>query len=117
MNYSYFVSVNNDRCRGCRICEMACSITHFKECNPTGSRIRAIRSIEDGILYAVPAVCQQCEEPVCMSVCPFSAIYRDQETGAKIVDADKCVGCRRCVYACPFGGTTVDSETKKSMKC
>ena len=117
MNYSYFVSINADNCRGCKTCEMACSISNVKECSPTRSRIRAIRNIQDGTLYAAPAVCQQCEDPICQAVCPVSAIYKDQETGAKLVDEDKCLGCRRCVYACPFGGCTVDAETKVSTKC
>jgi carbon-monoxide dehydrogenase iron sulfur subunit len=117
MEITNLVSANAELCRSCKTCEMACSISHFGECNSTRSRIRAIRTLEDGSFYAAPAVCQQCEDPICQAVCPVKAIYRSSETGAKLVDADKCLGCRRCVYSCPFGGCTVDVETKVSTKC
>lgn len=117
MNHSYYVSINADKCRGCKTCEMACSTHHFKESNPTRSRIRGVTEMHDGVLYSAPVVCQQCEDPVCQAVCPFDAIYKSHETGAKLVDETKCVGCRRCVYACPFGGTMVDEQTKISTKC
>jgi carbon-monoxide dehydrogenase iron sulfur subunit len=116
-NYTYLVTIHPEKCRGCRTCEMACSLSHFNECNPTKSRIRAIRTEESGVLYSFPVLCQQCEEPACLAVCPVGAIYRDPETGAKLVNGDKCIGCRRCVYICPFGGVSVDPETKTSFKC
>lgn len=117
MDYRYLIAVNVEKCRGCQTCEVACSLGHFGECNPTRSRIRAIRRFEGAVHYSVPAVCQHCEEPICQSVCPMGAISRHPETGAKVTDALKCVGCHRCEYACPFAGCTVDPETKVSIRC
>ena len=117
MSHTYCLTVNHEKCRGCKACEMACSLHNVKECNPTRSRIRGVRTLHDGVLYSAPVVCQQCEDPVCQAVCPFGAIYRANDTGAKLVDESKCVGCRRCMYACPFGGTMVDEQTGVSSKC
>ncbi|MBW2367620.1 MAG: 4Fe-4S dicluster domain-containing protein [Deltaproteobacteria bacterium] len=117
MSYSYLISTNYELCRGCRLCELVCSFSHHEEFNPARSRIRAIRTETDGIVTNVPAGCQQCEEAVCMAVCPVNAISRDPDTGAKLVDGDKCLGCRRCAYTCPFGGIMVDHVEKIASKC
>ena len=46
--------------------------------------------------------CRHCLEPACVSVCPVGALYKN-ENGAVVYDADKCMGCRYCLVACPFG--------------
>ena len=117
MNYKYLITINAEQCRGCRICEMVCSFSHETEFNPTKSRIRSIRTEVEENVCLVPVVCQQCEDPVCMDVCPVGAIYEDSASGAKLVNQEKCIGCRRCVYVCPFGGISVDPDTKTGVKC
>ena len=47
--------------------------------------------------------CLHCLNPTCVSVCPVGAFHKDESTGAVVYDADKCIGCRYCMYACPFG--------------
>ncbi len=47
--------------------------------------------------------CLHCMVPTCESVCPIGAFHKDQKTGAVIYDSYKCIGCRYCMYACPFG--------------
>jgi Fe-S-cluster-containing hydrogenase component 2 len=61
--------------------------------------------------------CQQCDDPACMNICPTDAIYLDAETGAKVINYDKCIGCKMCMIACPFGAVSVDPVTKKVVKC
>jgi carbon-monoxide dehydrogenase iron sulfur subunit len=116
-NYTYLVTVHPEKCRGCRTCEMACSFSHENEFNPKKSRIRSLKTEIDGLFYSIPVACQQCEDAVCMSGCPFKAIYRDPETGAKLVNPNKCTGCRRCMMICPFGAPSVSSDKKISFKC
>jgi Fe-S-cluster-containing hydrogenase component 2 len=103
------------KCTGCRLCEMACSIKQANVSNPSRARIHIIRYELEGII--VPMLCQQCESPPCMGVCPSGAISRDERLGAIVVDYDKCIGCKMCVSACPFGGMGVDPVTEKVIKC
>jgi anaerobic carbon-monoxide dehydrogenase iron sulfur subunit len=111
------IVVDVERCVGCRCCEYACSTKNYGECNPARSRIFAVRSVVDGTIAAVPVVCQQCEDPLCVAMCPVTALSRDEGTHAVVVDADRCLGCRTCVEVCPFGAPSVDPRTGTSEKC
>jgi len=59
----------------------------------------------------------QCVSPACLHICPSGAITLEEATGAKIIEHAKCIGCRMCMLACPFGAVTVDPITKKVIKC
>jgi Fe-S-cluster-containing hydrogenase component 2 len=52
-----------------------------------------------------------------MSVCPKEAIFADDELSRIMIDYDKCIGCRMCVAACPFGAMEFDAEIKRVVKC
>jgi len=112
------LQVDIEKCVGCRTCEVACSLRNAGESNPTRSRIRIIRYERAGKFHNyVPMVCQQCSDPLCMEACPVNAISRDQGTGALVVDADSCVGCKVCSMACPIGGVSIDPVTDVAYKC
>jgi Fe-S-cluster-containing hydrogenase component 2 len=111
------LAIDVKKCVGCTICEMACSLYNNKECNPRKSNIRVIRYEEEGIVYSVPVVCQQCEKAICKEVCPVRAIYRDIKTGALLINDSKCIGCKSCVNACPFGGISFEKDKGISTKC
>ena len=59
----------------------------------------------------------QCDEPWCLMACPKGAIAKDPASGVVTVDEIKCVGCRTCVSACPFGMIKYAAEKKKADKC
>lgn len=103
------------KCTGCKTCELACSLYQTGVCNPASSRRKTIHFDDD--ILDVPMQCQQCDDPACMNVCPAEAIYLDEATGAKCINEDKCIGCKMCTIACPFGAITVDPLTKKVVKC
>ncbi len=88
-----------------------------KECNPEKSNIRVVRYEDEGVLYSIPVVCQQCEKALCQQVCPTSAIFRNPETNALVIDRDKCIGCRYCATACPFGAIAFDPQMGTARKC
>lgn len=111
------LTVDVENCTGCRCCEFACSLRNYQECNPSRARIYVVRSQVDGVVTTVPVTCQQCEDPLCVAMCPASALSRSAETRAVVVDADKCLGCRTCVEVCPFGAPSVDPRTGKAEKC
>ncbi len=63
--------------------------------------------------------CMHCADPSCVSACPVSAMTKDPVTGVVGYNADKCIGCRYCVAACPFGipKYQYDSPTGRIGKC
>jgi Fe-S-cluster-containing dehydrogenase component len=63
--------------------------------------------------------CLHCVDPSCVSACPVSAMRKDPVTGVVTYDADACIGCRYCVYACPFGVPQFDINNPlgKIAKC
>lgn len=112
MKYSF--KVTPSRCTGCRTCELACAFTHTKEQKPGRSRIYPIAY---GPSKYVPVTCLQCDDPACVKSCLFDALKRNPETGAIDLDRARCVNCRACVAACPFGCALVDSVHDEVVKC
>jgi carbon-monoxide dehydrogenase iron sulfur subunit len=111
------LSINADNCTGCRMCELACSSSKEGEFIPDRSRIRVIDNRLEG--WSRPTVCLQCEQPMCMAACPEEAISKIKtEQGDPVVeiDADKCIGCRSCMVACPFGAISFFPKPK-AAKC
>ncbi|MGQ9679226.1 MAG: 4Fe-4S dicluster domain-containing protein [Candidatus Bathyarchaeia archaeon] len=112
------IQVDIERCVGCRTCEVACSLKKTGRVYPSRARIKVIRFEKRGEFHNyVPMVCQQCSTPLCMDACPLNAIYRDQNTGAVVVNEDACVGCRVCTVACPIGGISLDPVKNVAVKC
>lgn len=103
-----------EKCTGCGSCELACSFMHENEFKPSASRIGVFRSEEDGA--NMPMTCFQCEEAACQKACKPGALWRD-ENGVVRFEESKCIGCKMCVMACPFGNIAYDREEKKIRKC
>ena len=109
------LSINYQKCTGCRLCELVCSVSHDGISNPARSRIRVMKWEAEG-LY-IPMSCQQCQDAPCMNVCPVKAISREESMARVMVDYDKCIGCRSCVAVCPFGAMSFNTIDRKVFKC
>ena len=85
------------------------------ECNPKLSMIRIIKDEENGI--DLPLVCQQCETPVCMKICPVDAVIRDDKIGIVKIKGERCIGCRMCQLVCPLGAISLHPTQRAMVKC
>jgi len=104
-----------EKCTGCRACVIACSFVKKKVFSLIKSRIWILK-IEDKCL-AIPIVCEQCEDPPCMIVCPVRAIAIDPEIGRVMINSELCIGCKECIWVCPFGAIRLDPDKKIAVKC
>ena len=107
--------VDAAKCTGCRLCEQVCSVWHEGTVNPYRARIRVVKWELEG--EVLPMVCRQCDDPPCQQICPTEAISKAADTGWVTVDYERCIGCRMCISACPFGAMDYDMVGKKVIKC
>ncbi|HTY21748.1 MAG TPA: 4Fe-4S dicluster domain-containing protein [Desulfomonilaceae bacterium] len=121
------------RCVGCRRCELACTEFNDGKASPAMARIKIARNLDFGPkgLHAgqrgqgnwgnglvIQDLCKQCPHPVpCANACPNDAIVVKPPTNARVVDPDKCIGCKMCQRACPWEMMSFDSDTNKATKC
>ncbi len=109
------LKINYERCTGCRLCEQACSVYHENVLNHEKSRIKIVKWEDRGIY--VPLVCRHCEDAKCIKACPTKALYREPNINAVLIDEEKCMGCKMCITACPFGAISFNPDSKKIIKC
>jgi Fe-S-cluster-containing dehydrogenase component len=64
------------------------------------------RDIDVRTSFFVPKLCNQCDNPPCVTVCPVGATYMTED-GVILVDQEHCIGCRYCIQACPYGARFV----------
>lgn len=101
--------IDTRKCVGCHACTVAC-IAENKL--PPGVVYRPVLTETFGDYPNVqmrffPRPCMQCEEPPCVPVCPVNATHKRPD-GIVAIDYDRCIGCRYCVVACPYGARTSD---------
>lgn len=113
------IVVNLDRCTGCFGCEVACKMENGVALGERWSKVFTVGPVgeyPDMTRYALPTMCQQCENAPCVSVCPTGASYRDGNN-VVLVDKEKCIGCKYCMAACPYGARYAIVETGVVGKC
>ncbi|MFC1868821.1 4Fe-4S dicluster domain-containing protein [Thermodesulfobacteriota bacterium] len=107
-----------ERCVQCHACELACKSLHQVE---PGVKWRSVVGIWRGeypypVSRSLSLSCMHCGDPVCEVSCPTNAIRKRDEDGIVVVDQSRCIGCRTCFIACPFGVPQFGSDGKM-QKC
>jgi Fe-S-cluster-containing dehydrogenase component len=100
----YAMVIDLDRCMGCRACMEACKVENN---TPQGSFWMYVFRFEEGEFpnvrtWFMPRPCMHCDNPPCVKVCPVGARYKRTD-GLVATDYDRCIGCRYCEVACPYG--------------
>ena len=107
--------VDEEKCTGCRACELACSLANCQEFAPSKALLRVDKTETEGL--DIPLICRQCGNAPCISACPTKALSKDASTKAVLVDQEKCIGCRLCSKACPFNSISFTVEKGKAAIC
>ncbi|SLN76252.1 4Fe-4S dicluster domain-containing protein [Oceanibacterium hippocampi] len=134
--------IDLDICVGCHACAVACkewndggsggplSDLAAYGADPTGVWFNRIHSYEvdgagsggcgggsSGQTVYFPKSCMHCETAECVTVCPTGASYKREEDGIVLVDAETCIGCKLCSWACPYGAREYDQVDRVMKKC
>jgi len=137
--FAYVININN--CIGCGNCVRACKRENsvpsgvfrtwveryvitgkgvYVE-SPDGA-LKGFEAVNDQIRketirsVTVPKMCNHCDTPPCVQVCPVGATFKSEE-GFVLVDHEHCLGCAYCVQACPYGARFINPAIEKSDKC
>ncbi len=98
--------IDLDKCTGCQACTTACDMENNTLPGEGWQDVLFYREGEypSGQMKWLPRPCMQCEDPSCVHVCPTRATYKDHDAGGIVfIDWDKCIGCKYCMIACPYG--------------
>lgn len=105
---SCYVVADPAKCTGCKACELACFAEHNRKNNSTKWTVGTVKTpvtprlfVTRTVSLTMPVQCRHCEDAPCLNACQKHAISR--KDGEVIIDDTKCIGCKDCIMACPFG--------------
>ena len=102
---TYGMLIDLKKCVGCHACAVACKEAHGTP--PAVTRSHVKREFEgtypDARKTAVPMLCMHCENPPCIEACAVEGATYKRDDGIVVVDKEKCIGCKACIAACPYG--------------
>jgi anaerobic dimethyl sulfoxide reductase subunit B (iron-sulfur subunit) len=117
-------------CTGCKACQVACQdhnrlsadvlwrrVFHYGGGSwLSDDNIPYLFRTDNVYSYSVSITCMHCEIPLCKDVCPTNAITK-RDDGVVLLETSKCIGCRYCEWACPYGAPCFDEEAGVMTKC
>ena len=113
--------IDASRCIDCRTCLVACSVENNVPMTHTRIWMKdtgIAGNFPDLSRYTAPYHCMHCVDPSCVSACTVGALQQNAD-GVVVYDAERCIGCRYCMYACPFGVPNFEWEQSLALivKC
>jgi len=116
-----YLLVDTKKCAGCSSCMLACSLVHSGTESLSLSRIQITQNSFEKYPFDVGVEqCRQCVDAACVDACETGALYVDAAQGdVRVVDERKCIGCLRCMQACPYTPSRVqwNAQEKHVQKC
>ena len=114
--------IDLDICVGCHACSVACkggsaAVPLADDVWPNQVFGYETDAGDGGRTVYVPRMCQHCAQPACVTVCPTGASFQRAADGVVLVDASRCIGCRLCAWACPYGAREYDAAAGVVRKC
>ncbi len=114
------LKVAAERCTGCHICTLACSLRHTGLFRPAAARLRVeitrnLTGPHSPPIFDRPVVCGQCRPAPCAEACPEEAISYHGEV--VFIDEEACLGCGLCLEACPEKVMGLDEDSGRAYKC
>lgn len=126
--------IDLDTCVGCQACVTSCKewntgghMAPLTDLDPYGGSVDGVwfnrvhtyehQTEAGGRTVHFPRSCLHCSEPACVTVCPTGASYKRTSDGIVLVDEDKCIGCKLCSWACPYGAREFDVAVGVMKKC
>ena len=110
-----FVLAEAAKCIGCHTCEIACDLAHKSPEFKFGSedfQPRLTLVVHGDV--TTPVMCHQCDDAACVKACPNNAIVYAEDSVQLV--SERCIGCKSCVVACPFGAMTVVRASPSQAK-
>jgi phenylacetyl-CoA:acceptor oxidoreductase subunit 1 len=100
--------IDQARCTGCGYCTLACRAHNDVPPEISWNRVIPVGMVADKPVF-LARPCMHCEHAPCVEVCPVEATYRRGD-GIVAMDYDRCIGCRYCEVACPYGARAFNWE-------
>jgi protein NrfC len=117
----YAMIIYKDKCIDCERCIEACTQTN--NVPPYGFRNTILSRKKTGIAASkmirefLPVLCNQCNRPPCVRVCPTKATYKDKKNGIVMMNESLCIGCKACMTSCPYNARYYNREIQAVDKC
>lgn len=107
--HQWAMVIDQEKCVGCGQCVLACKANNDIPPEISWTRVIKVGEVGNRDIY-LPRPCMHCDKAPCVEVCPVKASYKRAD-GIVMMDYDRCIGCRYCEVACPYGARAFNWRT------